>query len=83
MDGEQGRNKEKQALINWYSQAKGMQAEEQVFRMLVNKFYNDTCLLLPGYKGNDLKKIEAAVIQSIGESFKYVFRCESISTSWP
>ena len=56
------KNKERDELQKWYRDAKGMEAEEKVFQMLTNKFYDEACILLPGYIETHMKRVAGAVL---------------------
>merc|ERR1719471_1597222 len=45
----------------------GMRAEEKVFNMLERRFYNEPCLLLPGYVETHLFRVARAVLPGIVE----------------
>lgn len=61
---------DKKEMNDWYSQAKGMEAEEKVYKMLKNTFYKDTCMILPGFRGETMRKLSEAVIpQTEGDTF--------------
>ena len=44
-----------------------MRAEEKVFNMLERRFYNEPCLLLPGYVETHLFRVARAVLPGIVE----------------
>ena len=54
-------------MKKWTDEAMGMRAEEKVFNMLERRFYNEPCLLLPGYVETHLFRVARAVLPGIVE----------------
>lgn len=61
------RSSDARDMIKWTSEAMGMRAEEKVFTMLERRFYNEPCLLLPGYVETHLFRVARAVLPGIVE----------------
>ena len=61
------RSSDARDMIKWTREAMGMRAEEKVFNMLERRFYNEPCLLLPGYVETHLFRVARAVVPGIVE----------------
>ena len=61
------RSSDARDMIKWTSEAMGMRAEEKVFNMLERRFYNEPCLLLPGYVETHIFRVARAVLPGIVE----------------
>ena len=61
------RSSDARDMIKWTNEAMGMRAEEKVFNMLERRFYNEPCLLLPGYVETHLFRVARAVLPGIVE----------------
>ena len=61
------RSSDARDMIKWTNEAMGMRAEEKVFNMLERRFYNEPCLLLPGYVESHIFRVARAVLPGIVE----------------
>ena len=66
-DRVKSRSSDARDMIKWTNEAMGMRAEEKVFNMLERRFYNEPCLLLPGYVETHLFRVARAVVPGIVE----------------
>ena len=66
-DMKKSRSSDARDMIKWTSEAMGMRAEEKVFNMLERRFYNEPCLLLPGYVETHIFRVARAVVPGIVE----------------